>query len=140
MTSTMPQAMQFVAKEAIQDSETITTTPRQMVEAFGGPECTPSKEMEYTVKMCIQPTVQWTKDIDNLEATYVSPGNDETDKRDTETMFQNRLRDMATMRVVEDRGLEQGDVAVVDINAMDTSGNSLPGIEAKGFRLNRGGS
>ena len=62
-------------------------------------------------------------------------GNDETDKRDTETMFQNRLRDMATMRVVEDRGLEQGDVAVVDINAMDTSGNSLPGIETKGFRL-----
>jgi len=135
LTSTMPQAMQFVAKEAIQDSETITTTPRQMVEAFGGPECTPSKEMEYTVKMCIQPTVQWTKDIDNLEATYVSPGNDETDKRDTETMFQNRLRDMATMRVVEDRGLEQGDVAVIDINAMDTSGNSLPGIETKGFRL-----
>ena len=42
---------------------------------------------------------------------------------------------MATMRVVEDRGLEQGDVAVVDINAMDTSGNSLPGIETKGFRL-----
>ncbi len=135
LTSTMPQAMQFVAKEAIQDSETITTTPRQMVEAFGGPECTPSKEMEYTVKMCIQPTVQWTKDIDNLEATYVSPGNDETDKRDTETMFQNRLRDMATMRVVDDRGLEQGDVAVIDINAMDTSGNSLPGIETKGFRL-----
>ena len=46
LTSTMPQAMQFVAKEAIQDSETITTTPRQMVEAFGGPECTPLKEME----------------------------------------------------------------------------------------------
>ena len=135
LQNTLPQAMQFVAKEAIQDSETIATTPRQLAEAFGGPECTPSKELEYVIKICVQPTVQWTKNIDSLEATYVSPGNDETDKRDAETLFKNRLRDLATMRVIADRGLEEGDVAVIDINAMDTSGNSLPGIETKDFRL-----
>ena len=135
LQNTLPQAMQFVAKEAIQDSETIATTPRQLAEAFGGPECTPSKELEYVIKICVQPTVQWTKNIDSLEATYVSPGNDETDKRDAETLFENRLRDLATMRVIADRGLEEGDVAVIDINAMDTSGNSLPGIETKDFRL-----
>ena len=123
LQNTLPQAMQFVAKEAIQDSETIATTPRQLAEAFGGPECTPSKELEYVIKICVQPTVQWTKNIDSLEATYVSPGNDETDKRDAETLFENRLRDLATMRVIADRGLEEGDVAVIDINAMDTSGN-----------------
>ena len=115
--------------------ETIATTPRQLAEAFGGSECTPSKELEYVIKICVQPTVQWTKNIDSLEATYVSPGNDETDKRDAETLFENRLRDLATMRVIADRGLEEGDVAVIDINAMDTSGNSLPGIETKDFRL-----
>jgi hypothetical protein len=50
LQNTLPQAMQFVAKEAIQDSETIATTPRQLAEAFGGPECTPSKELEYVIK------------------------------------------------------------------------------------------
>ena len=54
LQNTLPQAMQFVAKEAIQDSETIATTPRQLAEAFGGPECTPSKELEYVIKICVQ--------------------------------------------------------------------------------------
>ena len=135
LQNTLPRAMQFVAKEAIQDSEKIATLPRMLAEAFEGPSCSPSKEMEYVIKICVNPTVQWTKDVEKLTAEFVSPGNDETDAKDAETIFTNRLRDLATMRVVTGRGLEEGDIAVIDIDAMDSQGNSLPGIETKGFRL-----
>ena len=69
-----------------------------------------------TIKDHSKPNAAMDKSLDNLEATYVSPGNDETDKRMQRRCFRTDCAIWRRCRLSMIGVLEQGDVAVIDIS------------------------
>ena len=115
----LPKAMEVVSATALQDSEKIETSFDDLLKAFSGKECEPTGDVIYSVTVEVVPTIKWTGDYRKLSVTVTSPGDDETDALEAEAIFNTRLRGLGTMRVVVDRGLEIGDQAVMDLEAVN---------------------
>ena len=135
----LPKAMEVVSATALQDSEKIETSFDDLLKAFSGKECEPTGDVIYSVTVEVVPTIKWTGDYRKLSVTVTSPGDDETDALEAEAIFNTRLRGLGTMRVVVDRGLEIGDQAVMDLEAVNAETRTpIDGIKQKKFSLDTG--
>lgn len=144
LQNSLPEAMELVAANALQDSERITTHFLDMFDAFAGVHSAPSEEMCYEVLVEMEPTISFTGDYKALSVKVQSPGDDNTAERDAEDFYKNALKDRSTLRVVVDRGLISGDAAVVDIDAVRLNddgsvGEALGGMKQENFQLDTDG-
>jgi len=114
-------AMQTVAATALQDSERIETSFEDLAKAFGGKDCAPLGDLIYSIGVEVVPTITWTGDYRKLKITVTSPGDDETDALEAESIFTQQLRSLGTMRVVTGRGLTIGDQVVMDLDAVNAA-------------------
>lgn len=62
-------------------------------------------------------------------------GNEETDQEATKERIWAALKQKGSLRVVADRGLEKGDVAIVDFEARRENGEAIAGSEKKGMQV-----
>lgn len=136
LQNSIPAAMQTVASTALQDSERIESDFDELVKAFGGKDSAPVGDVIYGISVEVVPTINWTGDYRKLKVTVTSPGDDETDAMEAESLFKQQLRALGTMRVVTDRGLEVGDQVVMDLDAVNAeSGEPIEGIKQNKFQL-----
>uniref|UniRef100_A0A7S0SNE3 peptidylprolyl isomerase n=1 Tax=Mantoniella antarctica TaxID=81844 RepID=A0A7S0SNE3_9CHLO len=139
LQNSIPVAMQTVAATALQDSERIETSFEDLAKAFGGKDCAPLGDLIYSIGVEVVPTITWTGDYRKLKITVTSPGDDETDALEAESIFTQQLRSLGTMRVVTGRGLTIGDQVVMDLDAVNAAtGDSIEGIKQKKFQLDTG--
>jgi len=144
LQNSLPEAMELVAATALQDSERITTHFIEMFESFAGVNKAPSDVMRYEVVVELEPTITFTGDYKSISVSVQSPGDDTTAEHDLEQFYKDRMKDMATLRVITDRGLESGDAAVIDVDAVrvnedGTDGDPLQGMKQEGFQLDTDG-
>ena len=122
----IPVAMETVSATALQDSERIETAFDDLKLAFGGEDCLPVGDLTYSIGVEVVPTIKWT-------------GDDVTDAAEADSIFNAALRNLGTMRVVVDRGLEVGDQVVMDLSAVNAStGDEIEGIKQEKFNLDTG--
>lgn len=139
LQNSIPAAMQTVAATALQDSEKIETGFDELVKAFGGKDAAPVGDVIYAISVETVPTIKWTGDYRKLKVTVQAPGDEKTDALEAEAMFRQQLRNLGTMRVVTDRGLEVGDQVVMDLEAVNAStGEPIEGIKQSKFSFDTG--
>ena len=135
----IPVAMETVSATALQDSERIETAFDDLKLAFGGEDCLPVGDLTYSIGVEVVPTIKWTGDYRKLAVSVQSPGDDVTDAAEADSIFNAALRNLGTMRVVVDRGLEVGDQVVMDLSAVNAStGEEIEGIKQEKFNLDTG--
>lgn len=135
----IPVAMETVSATALQDSERIETAFDDLKLAFGGEDCLPVGDLTYSIGVEVVPTIKWTGDYRKLAVSVQSPGDDVTDAAEADSIFNAALRNLGTMRVVVDRGLEVGDQVVMDLSAVNAStGDEIEGIKQEKFNLDTG--
>ncbi|CEG01018.1 Peptidyl-prolyl cis-trans isomerase,FKBP-type,domain [Ostreococcus tauri] len=143
LQNSLPEAMELVSANALQDSERITTHFLDMFEAFGGMHSRPSEDLKYEVLVELEPMISFTGDYKALSVKVQSLGDDNTAEKDAEVFYKNALKDLSTLRVCVDRGLVIGDAAVVDVDAIrvnddGTDGEPLGGMKQDNFQLDTG--
>ena len=130
----IPVAMETVSATALQDSERIETAFDDL-----GEDCLPVGDLTYSIGVEVVPTIKWTGDYRKLAVSVQSPGDDATDAAEADSIFNAALRNLGTMRVVVDRGLEVGDQVVMDLSAVNAStGEEIEGIKQEKFNLDTG--
>jgi trigger factor len=135
----IPKAMEVVAATALQDSEKIETPFDEMVQIFDNKLAEPTGDVSYAITCEVVPTINWKGDYRKLKVTVVSPGDDVTDQMEAESVFNQQLRGLGTMRVVVDRGLEVGDQVVMDLDAVNSeTSEAIEGIKQEKFSLDTG--
>jgi trigger factor len=135
----IPDAMAVVAATALQDSERIETPFDTLLKAFDNALAVPEGDIKYSIVCEVVPQIVWTGDYRKLAVTVVAPGDDISDEMEATSQFNNQLRNLGTMRVVVDRGLEVGDQVVMSLDAVDQQ-TRLPieGIKQEKFSLDTG--
>lgn len=135
----IPKAMEVVAQTALQDSERIETAFEDLVKNFDNKLAEPSGDVSYSIICEVTPVIVWTGDYRKLKVVVTAPGDDASDAMEAEAVFNSQLRQLGTMRVVVDRGLEVGDQVVMDLDAADTTTNEpIEGIKQEKFSLDTG--
>jgi trigger factor len=110
-----------------------------MVKLFDNKLAEPSGDVSYSITCEVVPTINWKGDYRKLTVTVTAPGDDTTDAMEAESLFNQQLRQLGTMRVVVDRGLEVGDQVVMDLDAVDSNtGDAIEGIKQEKFSLDTG--
>ncbi|CAK9217425.1 unnamed protein product [Sphagnum troendelagicum] len=133
---TLPEAMSSVAGRALKESEHILTKFDDLQASFS-----PSLGLSYDVAVDVAPEVKWssTSSYKNLRVTVEAP-DDLAAQRAADAEFLSRLKDLGSLQVAVGRGIEMGDVTIVDISATRLNEDGTPGDEIlscnqKGFQL-----
>ena len=135
----IPRAMEVVAATALQDSERIDTPFTELVSLFDNKLAEPEGDVSYSITCEVVPTIAWKDDYRKLKVTVTAPGDDVSDAAEAASLFNQQLRQLGTMRVVVDRGLEVGDQVVMDLSAVNAStGEEIEGIKQEKFNLDTG--
>ena len=130
--------METVAATALQDSERIETAFDDLKKAFSGSDCAPIGDLTYSIGVEVVPTIKWTGDYRKLKVTVQSPVTTSPTPRRL-SPSSTPLRNLGTMRVVADRGLEVGDQVVMDLSAVNkATGEEIEGIKQEKFNLDTG--
>ncbi|XP_068668865.1 trigger factor-like protein TIG, Chloroplastic [Aristolochia californica] len=133
---TLPHAMSSVTGKALRDSVRILTKFSEMNEDFS-----PQDFLSYEVVVDVAPEVKWvTADAYKNLKVVVEIDDEINAERAFETELRRRHKALGAMKIVTDRGLQIGDVVVVDIfattiNEDDSSGEKIPSAETKGYHL-----
>ena len=135
----IPRAMEVVAATALQDSERIDTPFTELVSLFDNALAEPKGDISYSITCEVVPTITWKDDYRKLKVTVTAPGDDVSDAAEAASLFNQQLRQLGTMRVVVDRGLEVGDQVVMDLDAVNSAtGETIEGIKQEKFSLDTG--
>lgn len=133
---TLPHAMSSVDGRALKDSVRITTKFSDMEEMYIS-----SKYLKYDVEVDVLPEVRWTPEdgYKNLK-TVVEIDTEIEAEVACERELRRRYKTLGPLRIVADRGLQVGDVVVVDISAatidqIGADGQNIPSAESKGFQF-----
>ncbi|XP_068645054.1 trigger factor-like protein TIG, Chloroplastic [Aristolochia californica] len=133
---TLPHAMSSVTGKALRDSVRILTNFSEMIEAFS-----PQDFLSYKVVVDVAPEVKWVIADAYKNLKVVVEIDDEINaERAFEAELRRRHKALGAMKIVTGRGLQIGDVVVVDIfattiNEDDSSGEKIPSSETKGYHL-----
>eukprot|EP00252_Welwitschia_mirabilis_P024897 TRINITY_DN758_c0_g1_i1.p1 TRINITY_DN758_c0_g1~~TRINITY_DN758_c0_g1_i1.p1 ORF type:complete len:536 (+),score=138.01 TRINITY_DN758_c0_g1_i1:219-1826(+) len=133
---TFPEAMSLVEDRALRDSEHIVTKFDALQAAFS-----PSTALSYDIVVDLAPEVKWTSpEAYKHLKLVVEVESDAAIEKLAEPEFNMRHKDMGSLKIVEGRGIQIGDIAILDVSAvrvMDdgTDGEKLPSTEQKGFQL-----
>lgn len=134
LNRTLPEAMSSVRDRALKDSEHIETKFTALQASFS-----PSSFLSYDVAVDLAPEVKWIspRAYKNLKVV-VGVNSDIAIETAAEAEFRSRYKDLGSLKIVQDRGAQIGDVLVLDISAIrinedGTDGDKLPFTEQKGF-------
>ncbi|KAK9133149.1 hypothetical protein Scep_012677 [Stephania cephalantha] len=131
---TLPHAMSSVEGKALKDSVRIITKFSDMDEAFSSH----SDFLRYDVIVDVAPEVKWIPEngYKSLEIT-VEIDNEIDAQTACEAEIKRRYKSLGSLRIVADRGLQIGDVTILNISLdKSTSGNEeTPSTESKGYQL-----
>ncbi|QCE01766.1 trigger factor [Vigna unguiculata] len=134
---TLSHAMISVSGKALQDSVRIVTKFPEMEETFSLQDF-----FRYDVVFDIAPEIKWIPDNNaykNLKIV-VEIDSDIDAQIASEQEFRRRYKSIGALKVVTDRGLQVGDIAVLDISATtidqdESNVKSIPSAESKGFNF-----
>uniref|UniRef100_A0A7N0VCP0 peptidylprolyl isomerase n=1 Tax=Kalanchoe fedtschenkoi TaxID=63787 RepID=A0A7N0VCP0_KALFE len=133
---TLPHAMSSVTGNALQDSVQIVTKFSEMEENYSK-----FQSLRYDVVVDVAPEVKWTPEdgYKNLKIV-VEIDSDINAQRTCELELKRRHKSLGVLRIVTDRGLQVGDVVVVDISAktvdLDESNiTNIKSAESTGFQF-----
>eukprot|EP00898_Chlorokybus_atmophyticus_P006682 jgi/Chlat1/7014/Chrsp56S06659 len=136
LKETLPQALQRTAKRAVDGSERIETDFETMIDRFS--EKTPLK---FVIGVDVMPEISWTapEGYKRLSVEIQVPSAEEEQKA-ADDAFLRRHKDLGRLGVATGRGIQKGDVAVINfsstrVNADGTPGDRILGAEGQGFQL-----
>eukprot|EP00249_Psilotum_nudum_P003070 c16394_g1_i1 orf=629-2245(-) len=136
LKNTLPDALSTVAARALKDSEHILTTFDELRASFS-----PIGILSYDVAVDVVPDIRWTTEnaYKNLKVE-VEIDDDASIERAVEAEFMSRYKDLGSLRIVLDRGIQVGDVVILDISATHlkedgTEGDRILSAEQKDFQL-----
>ncbi|XP_050247494.1 trigger factor-like protein TIG, Chloroplastic [Quercus robur] len=133
---TLPHAMSSVTGRALRDSVRIVTKFSEMEQTYSS-----LNSLRYDVIVDVAPQVKWIPEngYKNLKIV-VEIDSDIDASRASEQELRRRHKSLGSMRIVTDRGLQIGDVAVLDISATtvdqdESNVQKIPSAESKGFHF-----
>lgn len=136
LKKTLPQAMASVEGRALKDSVRIVTKFSEMDDVFSLQDA-----FRYEVVADVAPEVKWLSEnkYKNLKIV-VEIDNIIEAQSASERELQRRHKALGLLRIVTDRGLQIGDLVVLDIFAKtigqdESEGEKIPSAERKGFHL-----
>uniref|UniRef100_A0A2N9GP27 peptidylprolyl isomerase n=1 Tax=Fagus sylvatica TaxID=28930 RepID=A0A2N9GP27_FAGSY len=131
---TLPHAMSSVTGRALKDSVRIVTKFSEMEQTYSS-----LNSLRYDVIVDVAPQVKWIPEngYKNLKIV-VEIDSDIDASRASEQELRRRHKSLGSMRIVTDRGLQIGDVAVLDISATtmgqdESNVQKIPSAETKGL-------
>ncbi|XP_047074049.1 trigger factor-like protein TIG, Chloroplastic [Lolium rigidum] len=133
---TLPQALSSVEDKALEDSVRILTKFDDMNDAFSLDHV-----FRYDVAVDVVPELQWLSEDKYKNLKVVIEIDEIVDaEKAAELELKRRRKSLGILRVVSDRGLQVGDVTVIDILAETitsdgSKGEKIPSAEATGFQL-----
>nr|AKM76850.1 trigger factor type chaperone family protein [Pelargonium myrrhifolium] len=133
---TLPHAMNTVTNRALEDSVRIVSKFSDLVEMY-----TSSNTLRYDIVVDVAPEIKWNPEngYKNLKIV-VELDNDIDALKASQQELRRRHKSLGILRIVTDRGLQIGDVAVIDISAktieQDVSNvQNIPSAESKDFNF-----
>ncbi|KAK4341875.1 hypothetical protein RND71_037691 [Anisodus tanguticus] len=133
---TLPNAMSSVTGKAFEDSIRIVTKFADMEKTYLS-----TNTLRYDVVVDVAPEIKWKPDdaYKNLKVV-VELDSDMHAQRVAEKEFIKRHKSLGALKIVTDRSLQVGDVAVIDISAttIEQDGSDakiIPAAESKGFNF-----
>ncbi|KAK1316079.1 Trigger factor-like protein TIG [Acorus calamus] len=131
---TLPHAMASVEGRALKDSVRVVTKFSKMNEEFSLQDI-----FRFDVMVDVSPEIKWLSESQykNLKVV-VEIDNSINAQSASEEELRRRHKALGSLRIVTDRGLEVGDVVVIDIHATTTGesgGQRIPSAETKGFHF-----
>nr|XP_016435236.1 PREDICTED: trigger factor-like protein TIG, Chloroplastic [Nicotiana tabacum] len=133
---TLPHAMSSVTGKALEDSIRIATKFTDMEKTYVS-----TNSLRYDVIVDVAPEIKWKPEnaYKNLKVV-VELDSDMDAQVASEKEFTRRHKSLGALKIVTDRGLQVGDVAVIDISATTieqdgSDAKSIPAAESKGFNF-----
>ncbi|PON39381.1 Trigger factor [Parasponia andersonii] len=133
---TLPHAMSSVTDRALRDSIRIVTKFSDMEQTYSS-----LNSLRYDIIVDVAPQIKWIPEdgYKNLKIV-VEIDSDIDAQKASEQELKRRHKSLGTLRIVTDRGLQIGDVAVLDISATTTDEDEsnvqkIPSAESKGFHF-----
>ncbi|CAL9243634.1 unnamed protein product [Arabidopsis halleri] len=133
---TLPHAMESVTGRALKDSIQIVSSFPEMEKAYSK-----LKTLSYEVVVDVVPELRWNPEDGYKNMKVVVELGDEIDaKKACERQLRQKYKSLGALKIVTDRGLQVGDLAVVDISATTidedgSTGQAIPDAESKGFHF-----
>ncbi|CAE6241806.1 unnamed protein product [Arabidopsis arenosa] len=133
---TLPHAMESVTGRALKDSIQIVSSFPDMEKAYSK-----LKTLSYEVVVDVVPELRWNPEDGYKNMKVVVELGDEIDaKKACERQLRQKYKSLGALKIVTDRGLQVGDLAVVDISATTidedgSTGQAIPDAESKGFHF-----
>ncbi|KAK6229779.1 hypothetical protein SCA6_018730 [Theobroma cacao] len=133
---TLPHAMSSVTGRALRDSVRIITKFSDMEKSYSS-----LSSLSYDVIVDVAPEVKWKTEngYKNLKIV-VEIDNDIEAERACERERKRRHKSLGSLRIVTDRGLQIGDLVVLDISATtidqdESNVQKIPSAESKGYHF-----
>ncbi|KAH9652068.1 trigger factor-like protein TIG [Citrus sinensis] len=133
---TLPHAMTSVTGRALRDSVRIVTKFSEMEKNYSS-----LNSLSYDVLVDVAPEVKWNPEngYKNLKIV-VEIDNDTAAQQAAEEELRRRHKSLGSLKIVTDRGLQVGDIAIVDISATtidedESNVQNIPDAETKGFHF-----
>lgn len=133
---TLPHAMTSVTGRALRDSVRIVTKFSEMEKNYSS-----LNPLSYDVLVDVAPEVKWNPEngYKNLKIV-VEIDNDIAAQQAAEEELRRRHKSLGSLKIVTDRGLQVGDIAIVDISATtidedESNVQKIPDAETKGFHF-----
>ncbi|XP_022877652.1 trigger factor-like protein TIG, Chloroplastic isoform X2 [Olea europaea var. sylvestris] len=133
---TLPHAMSSVSKRALEDSVRISTKFPEMEKTYSS-----MKSLRYDVIVDVAPEVKWIPENGYQNLKIVVEIDKEIDAQTAaEQELRRRHKALGALKIVTERGLEVGDVAVLDISATtieqdESAAKRIPSADSKGFQF-----
>ncbi|KAG6405305.1 hypothetical protein SASPL_132892 [Salvia splendens] len=133
---TLPHALSSVSGKALEDSIRISTKFSEMESSFSS-----MKSLRYDIFVDVAPEVKWNPEDGYKNLKVVVEIDKEIDAQTAaEQELRRRHKALGALKIVVDRGLQIGDVAILDISAAtieqdESKAKSIPSAESKGFRF-----
>nr|AKM76849.1 trigger factor type chaperone family protein [Pelargonium incrassatum] len=133
---TLPHALSAVTSRALEDSVRIRSKFSDLVEMYSS-----SNNLIYDIIVDVAPEIKWNPESGYKNLKIVVELDDEIDAlKASQEELKRRHKSLGILRIVTDRGLQIGDVAVVDITAKtidqdESNVQNIPSAESKDFNF-----
>nr|GMC49833.1 trigger factor-like protein TIG, Chloroplastic [Ipomoea batatas] len=133
---TLPHALSSVTGKALEDSIRIATKFSDMEKTYLS-----LNTLRYDVLVDVAPVVKWIPEDAYKNLKVVVELDSDTDAQIiAEQELKRRHKSLGALKIVADRGLQIGDVAVIDISATtiekdESNAKRIPAAETKGFNF-----
>nr|GMC53445.1 trigger factor-like protein TIG, Chloroplastic [Ipomoea batatas] len=133
---TLPHALSLVTGKALEDSIRIATKFSDMEKTYLS-----LNTLRYDVLVDVAPVVKWIPEDAYKNLKVVVELDSDTDAQIiAEQELKRRHKSLGALKIVADRGLQIGDVAVIDISATtiekdESNAKRIPAAETKGFNF-----